>query len=269
MKLVSIAVLLAFAAGAGFAESPFVGTWKLNRAKGQYDPSSGTITIEPFGRGIRYTTPATPVYEGEFDSVDRPGLGVMTQEKFRLKRIDDRSYEVIETLNGKIITQQKVQVSEDGSKLTNTFTGYFRNDGKPTTTTTTYVRTAGTPGALPFLGSWRIDRSLTKYDSEPPPLVITQSGDVLTMSSPAGTGKTMLDLANSTVKVTGDNIPTDAKHTLRKIDERTFERGWARGPIKNTSVYTVSADGRTMEIRSTSTGTDGKSRTFVSVYERQ
>ncbi len=146
MKLLSITVLLAFAAGAAFAESPFVGTWKQNRAKAQFDPTGGVFTIEPFGQGVRYTTPATPVYEGEFDNVDRPGLGVMTQEKFRLKRIDDRSYEVTETMNGKVVTRQKVQVSEDGSKLTITFVSYFRKDGKPITTTTTHLRTAGTPG---------------------------------------------------------------------------------------------------------------------------
>jgi hypothetical protein len=269
MKLLSITVLLAFAAGAAFAGSPFAGTWKLNRAKAQYDPTGGVITIEPFGQGIRYSTPATPVYQGEFDSVDRPGLGVMTQEKFRLKRIDDCSYEVTETMNGKVTTQQKIEVSEDGSKLTNTFASYFRRDGKPTTTITTYLRTAGTPGALPFLGSWKIDRSQTKYDSEPPPLVITESGDVLTMSSPVGTTKTVLDLAKSTVQMTGDNVATDAKHTLRKMDGRRFERGWARGLFKATTVYTVSADGRTMEIRSTSTGADAKPRTSTSIYERQ
>ncbi len=268
MKLLLTAVLLAFASGAGFAESPFVGTWKLNRAKAQFDPTSGVITIEPFGQGIRYSIPASPIYEGEFDNVDRPGLGVETQEKFRLKRIDDRTYEATETRNGKVITREKVAVTEDGSKLTSTFMRYFRKDGKPTTTTSTstHVRMGGTLGALPFLGSWKIDRSLTKYDSEPLPIVITASGEVLTM---VGTVKTVLDLANSTVKVTGDNIATHTKHTVRKIDDRTFERGFARGPIKSTTVYTLSADGRTMELRSKSIGADGKPRTFTSVLERQ
>ncbi len=89
------------------------------------------------------------------------------------------------------------------------------------------------------------------------------------MGSPLGSARTTIDLAKSTVQVTGDNVATDAKHTVRKMDDRTFERGFARGPITSASVYTVSADGRTMEIRSTSTGADGKSRTFTSVYERQ
>jgi hypothetical protein len=269
MKVLSTTVLLALPAGAAFAEGPFAGTWKTNRAKAQFDPTGGVITIEPFGQGVRYSTQVSPIYEGEFDGVDRPGLGSQTQEKFSLKRIDDRSYEATETRNGKVIVRHKIQVSEDGSKLTSAFTSYFRKDGSGNVTTATYGRTAGAPVGLPFLGSWKIDRSLTKYDSEPTPLVITQSGDVLTMSSPFGRSQTTFDLAKSTVQVTGDNVATDVKQTVRKIDGRTFETGWARGPVNSTSVYTLSADGRTIEIRSKSIGTDGKQRIFTSVLERQ
>jgi hypothetical protein len=99
--------------------------------------------------------------------------------------------------------------------------------------------------------------------------MIAESGGVLTWSDPVTNNRATVDLDKSTVTQTGDNLATDLKQTVKKVNERTLERGFARGPLTGTSVYAVSADGKAMTVRSTTIGTDGMSRTNTFFYERQ
>jgi hypothetical protein len=269
MRLLSTIILGTIFSTAVWAQSPFAGTWKQNRAKSQFDPSSGVITIEPFEQGIRYSTAAGPVYAGPLDESERSGLGAQGSDKFKLKKLGDRGYEATQIRNGKVIVRERVEVSSDGKKLTRSFTTYNRKDGSGTTNIFTHTRTAGDPKPFPYIGSWTMDRSLTKFGSDPVPLIISDSSGVLTWSDPVSNTRLTIDAAKGTVTPTGDNLAPDTKQTVKRIDDRTLELTFNRGPITTTSLYAVAPDGKTMTVRSTTVGTDGKPRTSTFLYERQ
>src|SRR5262245_45547382 len=111
--LPTFALLLAFAAGA-FAESPFVGTWKQNRDKTQFDARGGVLKIEAEGSGIRYGGLGGPVYGGALDGSERPGLGTFAKDTFKLTKTGDRGYEAVQSRNGKGTVREVVEVLPDG-----------------------------------------------------------------------------------------------------------------------------------------------------------
>jgi len=101
-------------------------------------------------------------------------------------------------------------------------------------------------------------------------MIIAESNGVLTMSNPVNDTRTIIDLNQSTATVTGaPNPATDITRTAKRIDDRSFEMSTTRRGRLNTSVYRVSADGKSMTIRFTSPGDDGKPLTTTSFYERQ
>jgi len=115
--LLTATLLLAFVATA-HAESPFAGVWKQNRAKTQYDANGGVLKIEADGSGIRYSSPGLPVYGGPLDGSERPGLGSMAADTFKLTKRGDRGYEAVLSRNGKAVNREVVEVSPDGKTLT-------------------------------------------------------------------------------------------------------------------------------------------------------
>jgi hypothetical protein len=273
MKSFSTSVPLLVFVVAAYAGSPFSGTWKLNREKTQYDANAGILKIEAEGSGIRYSVGAGsfPVYSGPLDGSERPGLGAMANDTFKLTKNRDRGYEAVQWRNGKAVGRQVVEVSPDGKTLTSSMTQLApRKDGKQPTNVFSYKRTGGYGQPYLFIGTWMQDRKLTKWGEEPVPMIIVESGGVLTMSNTVNDTKTIIDLKKSRVTRTGESNPvTDVTATAKRIDERSFEVSTTRNGFKQNSLYSVSADGKTMTIRSTWAGDDGKPITTTSFYERQ
>ncbi len=265
----AVATVLAFV-GIAYAESPFVGTWKMNRDKTQFDAKSGILKIEADGQGIRYSSAGTAVYGGPLDGTERPGLGTYAKDTFVLKKNGDRGYETVQSRNGKNTVREVIEASPDGKTLTSSFTQLGqRKDGKQPTTVNTYKRTGGDGKPHAFLGTWQRDQKLTKWGDEPPTMVLTESGGVLTINNTTTDLKTTVDLAKGAVAVTGGNPATDVTRTAKKIDDRSFEMSTTRGGRTQTSVYRVAADGKTMTLKFTSIGEDGKPVTTTNVFERQ
>jgi hypothetical protein len=269
MRLCSaVATVLAFV-GIAYAQSPFVGTWKMNRDKTQFDANSGILKIEADGQGIRYSSAGTAVYGGPLDGTERPGLGTYAKDTFVLKKNGDRGYETVQSRNGKYTVREVIEASPDGKTLTSSFTQLGRKDGKQPTTVNTYKRTSGDGKPHAFLGTWKRDPKLTKWGDEPTTMVLTDSGGVLTMNNTTTDLKTTIDLAKGTVALTGGNPATDVTRTAKKIDDRCFEMSTTRGGRTQTSVYRVAPDGKTMTVKFTCTGEDGKPVTTTNVFERQ
>ena len=144
------------------AQSPFAGTWKQNRQKTQFDPSTNVLTIEPFEQGVRFSTASGPIYSGALDDTERPGLGASASDTFRLKKIGDRGYEASLLRNGKVVLRDRVEASTDEKTLIRSLTIYNRKDGSGTTDVFTHTRTSGEPRPFPFIGSWTVDRTLVR-----------------------------------------------------------------------------------------------------------
>jgi hypothetical protein len=138
-KLISTCALLAFATTL-FAQSPFVGTWKLDAAKSKYTggepPKDLTLTIEEQGDNIqvtasgtyadgspvsvKYTIPAKggegQVQAGPYDAVS---------SKFVSADVRENTY----SKGGKEVMSRRTMVSKDGKWLKSTFKG-VTSDGK-------------------------------------------------------------------------------------------------------------------------------------------
>jgi hypothetical protein len=134
--MLKLFVILMFALTA-FGADPLVGTWKFNLAK-----SKGTTELN----NLRMTSsmPAKETYVFKMDPAGdrkardltiRLGTEGPSEEvgipggKIQYKRIDERSYETITTVNGKVVRRGKVAVSPDGRELTITVTR-AQPDGK-------------------------------------------------------------------------------------------------------------------------------------------
>jgi hypothetical protein len=119
------------------SSDPWIGTWKVNLEKSTYSPGppptvAATVKIEPSGGGIKTTIDGTNA-EGKpthtetvarFDGKDNPVKGAQAPNTTNaLKRIDDRTFEVIGKVDGKPAITTTVAVAADGKTMTATQSG--------------------------------------------------------------------------------------------------------------------------------------------------
>ena len=131
------AVLLVSSIARTQSSDPWIGTWKVNLEKSTYSPgpkptSAATVKIEPSAGGIKTTIDGTnaegkPIHTesvASFDGKDYPVTGAQAPNTTNaLKRIDDRTFEVIGKVDGKPAVTTRVAVAADGKTMTATQTG--------------------------------------------------------------------------------------------------------------------------------------------------
>jgi hypothetical protein len=138
----------------GTAQAPqsTIGTWKLNVAKSTYSPGPApktqTTRIETVpGNGAKFTVDAVDAagasthqeYVTMFDGKDADVKGAVAPTMRAYSRIDDRGYQYVEHVSGKVTTTTRSTISADGKTRTNVATGTGA-DGKPVNNTTVYDR---------------------------------------------------------------------------------------------------------------------------------
>jgi hypothetical protein len=131
------AVLVVSSIARAQSSDPWIGTWKVNLEKSTYSPGpkptvAATVKIEPSAGGIKSTIDGTnaegkPTHTetvGKFDGNDNPVKGAQAPNTTNaLKRIDDRTFEVMGKIDGKPTVTTRVAVSADGKTMTATQTG--------------------------------------------------------------------------------------------------------------------------------------------------
>lgn len=139
--IVAIAALQpAFAAAQ--APEPLTGTWKLNLAKSTFSPpdlSAASLLVTYEVKGDTVTASLDGVdsdhravhseYTATFDGKEHPvrgtidGKPVPNQGAVAWKRIDARTYEVVNKTDGQVTTTRRIVVAPDGKSRTTTITG--------------------------------------------------------------------------------------------------------------------------------------------------
>ena len=133
LTLISVFLMIGVAIG---QSTPLEGTWRANIAKSKYDPGpppkvAGTIKWERVPGGWRFTTDGvdakgqkthTETLEKD-DGSEAPVQGATNPTTRAFKRIDDRTYEDRDTVNGKLTLTRRLVVAPDGKTLTVTTTG--------------------------------------------------------------------------------------------------------------------------------------------------
>ena len=131
------AVVAASSIARAQSNEPWIGTWKVNLEKSTYSPgpkppAAATAKIEPSAGGLRTTIDATtpegkPTHTetvAKFDGKDYPVKGAPAPNTTSaLKRIDDRTFEVMGKVDGKPGLTTRIAVAADGKTMTATQTG--------------------------------------------------------------------------------------------------------------------------------------------------
>ena len=126
--ILSVALCLAGAA-LSFAQSPQMGTWKLNEAKSKIPagaPKNTTVVYAAAGDNVKVTTDGTgrdgqsahTEWTGKFDGKDYPLTGDSSADSRSYKMINDHTLELANKMGGKVIATGRVVVSPDGKTRT-------------------------------------------------------------------------------------------------------------------------------------------------------
>ena len=131
--------------------APLHGTWRLNLEKSSENPDRPykrvTLKIEPSGEGLRVvydmvgTRGGTTHIEwlGKLDGSDYAVQGVDYVLTNAYRRVDDRTYEIVVKVDGRVAAAAQVTVSADGKSLTS-ITTERRAQGRDITTIAVYDR---------------------------------------------------------------------------------------------------------------------------------
>lgn len=129
----TLAAVCFLAAQVAFAQSPFMGTWKLNEAKsmlGPEAPKNTTVVYEAAGDNIKVTVdgtdsagnPTHSEWTGKFDGRDYPVTGSPTADERSYRKIGTHTLSFTQAKDGKVVTTGRIDVSEDGKTRTVTMT---------------------------------------------------------------------------------------------------------------------------------------------------
>ncbi|MBV9072744.1 MAG: hypothetical protein JOZ10_03850 [Acidobacteria bacterium] len=134
------AALCLFAAVAAAADSPFMGTWKLNDSKsklGANAPHNDTVVYEAAGDNVKVTVdgkdasgnPNHNEWTGKFDGKDYPVTGDAASDSRSYKQVNAHTLAMTIKKDGKVTQTGRIVVSADGKSrtVTTTSTG---SDGK-------------------------------------------------------------------------------------------------------------------------------------------
>ncbi len=220
-----------FAAG-----NPWLGTWKLNRAKSTF--TGETYTVVKNGNLYHFDYGAVKFDVGE-DGKDYPVIATRTAS---LKSTGKNEWLQVSKANGVEVSRAELKLSDDGKTLTSKGTG-TRADGSTFKSESVDERVSGGPG---LAGTFKSVKESTTASS------------VMTWSD-AGAGKIKVDYPSSkgTTLVTFDGKPVKEEGPRAIPDETTTYKQVSSTEIKYTvfekgksyveGVETVSADGKVLK----------------------
>ena len=129
-RMLLLTAALCFAGTAlSFAQSPQMGTWKLNEAKSKIPAGmvkNSTVIYAADGDNVKVTTDGTgsdgkPMHTewtGKFDGKEYPLTGDPTADSRSYKTVNEHELEIASKKSGKETNKGKVVVSKDGKTRT-------------------------------------------------------------------------------------------------------------------------------------------------------
>jgi hypothetical protein len=225
------------ATGTAVAQNPFAGTWKLNQEKSQL--AGDTLKFSPAeGQAMELTAGGTSYsFRVDGNNYAMPSGNVAI---WRQSGADGWTTEY-RTKDGKLLASDSWKLSADGKTLSVTTSG-VRANGDLYTDTAAYERTAGSSG---LTGAWK---STTVKLSSPTDLIMQESGlDGLVIKIPAMKITCQANFDGREVAAEGPDVPTGFRLGLTRTGPYSFRMVQKlNGSTIDSSVYTVSQDGKTM-----------------------
>ena len=148
LKTLGLTLALCFAGAVSLAQSPQMGTWKLNEAKSKIPAGymkNTTVIYTMDGDNTKVTTDGTdkdgkPMHTewtGKFDGKDYPLTGDPSADSRAYTKVDDRTLTLANKMGGKAVTNGRITVSADGKTRTLKTTG-TDSAGKKVSATAVY-----------------------------------------------------------------------------------------------------------------------------------
>ena len=134
-KTLLLTLAMTFAAGTYcFAESPQMGTWKLNEGKSKLTAGMGknnTVVYAAEGDKVKVTIDGTDEkgkathdeWTGKFDRKDYAVTGDPDSDMRSYKKVDDRTMDFTVKKGGKVVITGRIVVAADGKSRTVTSSG--------------------------------------------------------------------------------------------------------------------------------------------------
>jgi hypothetical protein len=229
----------------GMAQSVFDGTWKVDLNTAKFSEKPDVYLLQD---GMYHCKTCIPAIDVKADGQDQKVSGHPYYDVMSIKVVDDRTIEETDKKNGKTVAISKSSLSADGNTLTFEFTDSSATNADPVTGKGSATRVAkGPAGSHGISGSWKMAKVDTVSDNGIS-FSYKVSGDSLSMTSPTGQSYTAkLDGTEAPYK--GD--PGTTSISMKKTGPNTMEETDKRdGKVINVSQMTVSADGKTMKIKS-------------------
>lgn len=228
------------------ADNPFVGKWKL-------DPAKSTLTDQMKVRAAGENKYALDFGSGNeeiivADGSDQTGLFGTT---LAITVEDPNTLKVVRKREGRMLISATWKLSDDGTTLTDAFTGY-RPNGSTYRLDYVYKRKAAGSG---FAGTWESTKEQrdSAYEIE----IQTYQGDGLSFVNHAQESTKSMRFDGKDYPTVGPNIPQGYASSGSRLNERTVEMtDKINGTALDTQQIEVSPDLRTltMTLRPSSQG---------------
>jgi hypothetical protein len=239
------------------ADSPWDGTWKLNRARSQMTGATFTYSKNPDG-SLRYSNGSSVAYNFACDGKEYP---TVSERTITCTTTGDTIYETTTKSNGKILTVSHRLLSADGKTMTMETMG-VQPDGTTFTDRNTFQRVSGTTG---LVGKWRT----TKTASTTPEIeVMKVTGEMMHTEFPGYQDRVDAKMDGSDAPFVGATLPPGLTVAIRVEGPRRLHvTQKMNGKVLGETTQTVSEDGKTLTEVSWVTGKIAEKQTLV--YERQ
>ena len=232
-------LLLSLVPAIACASTAFDGTWKIKLDSMQF---SGKPTEEEVIMNGSFTCKScVPPFTIKADGKDQPTPVHNTRDHMAVKVVSPTTVESTQKVGGKVLGIVTETVSADGNRLTSAFVD---NSGeKPIKGTFTSKRVGPAPaGAHAVSGAWMQDG--VPEMSEAARIVVIESSANGIKSTSNGI---IMDAKFDGKPYAMQNDPQRTFVTLKKINDRQFEeRDTSEGKLQGVTVWTVSADGKTL-----------------------
>jgi len=240
MKKLLVVVL--FVPLVAWSQSAFDGTWKYDMSKAQLPKKPDKYLLQ---NGTYKCETCVPPYEVKADGKDQKVSGHPYYDTVSVRVVNDKTVEFTEKKNGKVISTDKVTVSNDGSKATDEFTWQPESSDKQQSGKGMTTRVAkGPAGSHAISGSWRADR-IADLSQDAVMVTYKASSDGLAMKQ--GTGESYdAKFDGKDYPYKGD--PGTTSVSLKKMGANTIEETDKRdGKVISVTRMSVSADGKTLK----------------------
>jgi hypothetical protein len=133
-KAIALTLLLFFTATVCVAQSPQMGTWKLNHDKSKFVPGATkntTVIYEAAGDSVKIIVNGTDrngnavhnEWTGKFDGMEYPVTGDPDSDARIYKLVNDHTLDLTVKKGGQVTSKVKIVVSSDGKTRTVTSSG--------------------------------------------------------------------------------------------------------------------------------------------------